>query len=154
MCICVRGEGNLAEASVLSSWSLALKPHKVKVPAVPQHGAAHLVDEEGKTYMVQKSPSQFSQRIAPKIWEEQDGIKSTTQSSPEYACDQTVISLYSAGSWDGDRCQDLTSHCVNGVGKWLNFWQMYGQENKLISLEDNTQEQRIEKFQPCNNRFI
>lgn len=91
------------------------------VPAVAQHGAAHLVDEEGKTYMVQKSPSQFSQRIAPKIWEEQDGIKSTTQSSPEYACDQTVISLYSAGSWDGDRCQDLTSHCVNGVGKWLNF---------------------------------
>lgn len=35
---------------------------------------------------------------------------------PESACD-----LYSAGSWNGDRCQDLTSHCATGVGKCLNF---------------------------------
>lgn len=31
--------------------------------------------------MVQKLPSQFLQRIAPRIWEKQDGMKSATQSA-------------------------------------------------------------------------
>lgn len=44
-------------------------------------GADHLLDEEGKAYMAQKSPSQFSQRIAPKSWEKRGDRKGTTQSA-------------------------------------------------------------------------
>lgn len=39
---------------------------------VAQRGANLLLNEEGKAYVAQKLPSQFSQRIAPRIWEKQD----------------------------------------------------------------------------------
>lgn len=58
-----------------------------------QHGANHLLGEEGKAYMAQKSPSpsQFSQRIAPRIWEKQDDIKNATQSQrPEMGTDARI----------------------------------------------------------------
>lgn len=37
-------------------------------------------------------------------------------------CSESVCDVYSAGSWDGDGCQDVTSClCVTGAGKWLRI---------------------------------
>lgn len=90
LCICVRGEGNLAAVGVLSSWGLALKPHRVKdCPSCGPEWSTPPLDGEGQAYMGQKSPSQFPQRITLRIWGEQDGIKSATPSLP-------IVCLWSA----------------------------------------------------------
>lgn len=78
MCICVRGEGILLQQVCYQLEALHSNlPRSKTIPAV----ADHLLNVEGKAYMIQKSPSQLLQRIAPRIWEKQDNIKGATQSA-------------------------------------------------------------------------
>lgn len=148
MCICVRGKGNLATANVSSAWGLHPcfvnlgRPKTVK--AVIQCGADYLLGAEGNAHMIWKSPFHFPQGIANGSCEMRSDTNICKTQSAQSGCD-----LYSAGSWDGGRCQDLTSClCVNGIGKWLRI-----PGSKLISLEVNNTQTWIEKFQPCDDRF-
>lgn len=63
-----------------------------------------------------------------------DTKKGKTQSA------QSVCDLYSAGSWDGGKMPrfDLLPLCKWDQEMVEDSWQLYGQEDKLISLEFNS----------------
>lgn len=71
--------------------------------------------------MVQKVPSQISQRIAPRIWEKQDDVKSATQ-----AAQSLPVICTQQGPDMGTRCQDLTSQLCNWSGQIVKFLAQIG----------------------------
>lgn len=131
MWICVRGEGNLAAASVISSWvwGLALKPLKVK-DLWPSVGQTSSWMKREKLMWLKNCLHSFHRELLQesgrnKMMKQDEKCNSVC---PGSACD-----LYSAGSWDGDRCLDLTSHCVTGVDKLSNIAKIWSRRQTNLS---------------------